>query len=117
MIGLTALFAGSLLSGCAAPSVSEMVTAGISEFQLGRLDKAKGTLEQALGLDPANPDALFYLGRIYQARGDYVRAVYYYQCALDVSPGYPEVGKYLAEAQEKAGTAGKMLRFIPEPSE
>ena len=102
-----------VLPGCGGPAPVELVKLGVSEFQLGRLDKARTALQQALDREPSNPAALFYMARIHHAEESYAQAIYYYQCCLDADPGYPEVTRYLDEAQLQAGSGGRELRFIP----
>ena len=115
--GLVLLGCAAILPGCGPPGAGDLVKAGVSEYQLGRLDKAETMLLRALDTQPSDPEALFYLGRICHDQGSYARALYYYQCCLDADPGYPAAQRYLAEAQRRAGTAGRMLRFIPDVSE
>jgi len=104
-------------AGCAPTGAGRLVSAGVCEFQLGRLDKAEEYLEQAVRDDPSHPRALFFLGRVHHAQNSLPRAIYYYQCCLDADPGYPEVGKYLRQAQREAGGIGEALRFVPLPGE
>ncbi|MDY7011138.1 MAG: tetratricopeptide repeat protein [Planctomycetota bacterium] len=104
----------SVVSGCGGPGTRQLVTRGVSQFQTGRLDEAEATLKRALAVSPSDPDALFYMGRVYHVSGFYEQAVYYYQCCLDAVPGYPGLAEYLAQAQRQAGPAGTKLRFIPD---
>ena len=114
LMGLSAWLCVVVMSGCGGPDTRQLVTRGISQFQTGRLDQAEATLKQALAVSPSDPDALFYMGRVCQARGFYEQAVYYYQCCLDAVPGYPGLTEQLAQAQRQAGPAGTKLRFIPD---
>jgi len=102
------------LSGCQAGGLEQRLKRGITDFQLGRLEKAKAQFEQALAISPSNADALFYMGQIHQAEGAYEHAIYYYQCCVDAAPGYPRVREYLASAEKQAGMVGPGLRFIPD---
>ncbi len=102
------------LSGCGGPDTRQLVRQGASQFQTGQIDKAEATLKRALAVSPSDPAALFYMGRVYHAREFYEQAVYYYQCCLDADPSYPDVSKYLSQAQRQAGPAGAKLRFIPD---
>jgi tetratricopeptide (TPR) repeat protein len=117
VIGLAVLGWAMLLPGCRPPTPEELVASGVSEYQLGRLDRAKGLLERALQGSPSDPDALFYMGRIYHADKLYVQAIYYYECCFDAHPGYPEVSKYLSQARREAGTAGQPSGSAPGLSE
>jgi tetratricopeptide (TPR) repeat protein len=99
-ISMIAVLAGAgLLSGCGAPTPAEVVQAGATDFQLGRLDKARAAMEQVLRQEPSHPDALFFMGRICQAQGLTVQARYYYECCLDAAPGYPEAEKFLRDVR------------------
>ena len=111
MIGLLTV------SGCQAGGLNQRLERGITDFQLGRLEKAKAQFEQALAISPSNPDALFYTARIHHTQGAYEHAIYYYQCCVDADPSYPRVREYLASAQRQAGLTGPGLRFIPDLAE
>ena len=117
LVGWIVLIGLLTLSGCQAVGLQQRLKRGITEFQLGRLDKAKAQLEQALAISPSNPDALFYMARAHHADGAYEHAIYYYQCCVDADPGYPQVREYLAGAQRQAGITGPGLRFIPDLAE
>ena len=114
LASLAVLVCASLLSGCGGVDTRQLVRQGVSQLQTGRLDEAEATLKRALAVSPSDPAALFYMGRVYHAQEFYEQAVYYYQCCLDADPGYPDVTKYLAQAQRQAGPAGAKLRFIPD---
>ncbi len=117
VIAFVAVALAAIPTGCASVGAGQLVRAGISQFQLGRLDKAKECLEGALRENPSHPQALFFMGRIHHAENSLARAIYFYQCCLDADPGYPEVGKYLRQAQREAGGIGEALRFVPLPPE
>ena len=104
--------AALLLSGCG-PSVAETRENGIAEFQLGHHDGAKQLLQQVLDQRPYDPQALYYMGRTMYADGEYEKAIFYLQSAVDADPGNTDARTYLAKAEEAAGAAGPALRFIP----
>ena len=106
----------AVLAGCGGPSTEKQIEQGVSQFQVGELDQAKETLTRILRGDPSNPKALFYLGRVHYAQGSFELAAYYFQCTVDSDPSFPEARKLLKESQERAGSAGPGLRFIPEPA-
>ena len=106
------MFAAAFLVGCG-PSAGRLSDKGISEFQVGRLDQAEQSLQQALDLNPSLPEALYYMGRVSHARGYYEKAVYYYQQCLDSDPRYTQANRWLAKAQEPLGRTGQTLRFLP----
>ena len=114
LIGLLVLNCAVLMAGCGTPSSAELVKAGASDFQLGRLDKARTTMELVLRAEPSHAGALFYMGRICHAERSYPQAVYYYKCCLDVDPGYPEAPKFLRDAQRQLGAMGGEPRFSPD---
>ncbi len=100
--GWVAWTCATLLAGCGAPSVEQLTLEGISEFQLGRIDRAESRLAEALQRKPFHADALFYMGRVHQAQNRYDRAAYYYACCLDAAPGYPLGQEYLTRARQQA---------------
>ena len=57
----------SMASGCKTPTTAELVRQGVAHFQVGRLDRAKTSLRQALDRKPSHPEALFYMARIHHA--------------------------------------------------
>jgi tetratricopeptide (TPR) repeat protein len=104
--------AGLLTAGCTGPDL-QLRARAIGEFQVGHVDEAKVLFSQALGRNPSDPVALYYLGRIAYAKADYEDAIYYFQCCVDSDPSYAEAYGWLSRAQKAAGSAGKLLRFIP----
>ena len=113
-IVLACLAAGTALAapGCG-PTRRQLIEQGITDFQVGRLDQAENKLSQALEKRFTDADALFFMGRICQVRGRHERAIYYYQCCLDVAPGYDAAKKHLAEARQQAGLMGSKLGGLP----
>jgi tetratricopeptide (TPR) repeat protein len=111
-LALYGLCAAFLLAGCE-PSNVELRNKGIGEFEVGHMPQAKELFERILDRNHSDRDSLYYMGRICQAEGQYERAMYYYQCALDIDPSHKDARHYLAQAQEQAGIAGQHLRFIP----
>ncbi len=55
---------------------------GNAELSLGRIDEALAAYEKVLAFDPANATANYQIAYIYQARGEYEKALYYYASAL-----------------------------------
>lgn len=107
-----AALAAVLAAGCG-PSVGELQTRGIAEFQVGHVKQARTVFEQILDRHPSHAPSLFYMGQIAHHEGKYEDAIYYFQCCLDVDPGYPQVRGWLKRSQEAAGLAGKKLRYLP----
>ncbi|MDY6913153.1 MAG: tetratricopeptide repeat protein [Planctomycetota bacterium] len=100
------------LAGCA-PSIAELRSRGIGEFQVGHIPQARQLFQQVLERNPVDTAALYYTGRIHHAEGFYEQAIYYYQCSLDADPRNAEARTWLEKAQSEAGLVGKGLRFIP----
>ena len=115
LLALTMTVAGAGLAGCRGRSYEKLISEGIADFQVGKLDAAAAKLERGLAGKPHHADGLFYMGRLHHARGQVGRAIFYYQCCLDVAPGRPGVKKHLAQAQKQAGRMGETLRFLPDP--
>jgi tetratricopeptide (TPR) repeat protein len=67
----------------------------------GNLDKAGVEFRNAAQIEPKNAEALYFNGRIAEARNNIREAFAFYQAAIDVNPGY---------AVARAGV-GKMLVF------
>lgn len=57
---------------------------GICNFQIHNAEKAQQYLEYVLNqnLDKPEPEALYYLGRLFHAKSDYLKAVNYYKLYL-----------------------------------
>ncbi len=107
-LAVCALCAMMFLSGCG-PSTGEIRTRGISQFEIGHLDKAQKDFDLVLNQSPADPESLYYMGRIAQAEGRYEQAMFYYQSCLDARPNHLPARTYLDQAQADAGLTGEML--------
>jgi len=100
-------------SGCG-PGLMETRQTAIDKFQLGKIDEAKALLDRVLSRYPSDGVSLFYMGRVYHAKGFHEQAVFYYQSCLDAEPRMTaEVRPWLDKAKADAGTAGQKLIFIP----
>ena len=60
--------------------------------------EAIALLDKVLKENPRNADALNYLGYSHRKLGDYVRALAFYQRALDVEPDHRGANEYIGEA-------------------
>jgi tetratricopeptide (TPR) repeat protein len=69
---------------------------GVSRSYMGNWDGAIEDLEFACTKNPF-PEACFYLGESYKAKGLTDKAKAAYKKALELKPGYPEAAKALAE--------------------
>jgi len=115
LLAFTMVVAVAGLSGCRGLSCEKLINEGIGDFQVGKLDDAEAKLARGLAGKPAHAAGLFYMGRLHHTRGGIARAIYYYQCCLDVAPGYPGARKHFAQARKQAGRMGETLRFLPDP--
>jgi len=107
-----------LMGGCAPDADQNSITNrndAIAAFQVGHVAEAKDMFERALSWNPADPDALYYMGRISCVEQDWERAIYYFQCCIDADPAFPTARPWLLYAEKAAGTVGDKLRFIPIP--
>ena len=104
------------LSGCGPGAYvdPEYRTNAVAAFQVGHMAEAREQFDQALGRNPSDPFALYYMGRIACAEKEWEDAIYYLQCCLDADPSYRNARTYLALAEESAGMVGPKLRFIPD---
>jgi tetratricopeptide (TPR) repeat protein len=99
---LGVLFVTFFLAGCA-PSVEQIRTRGVSQFEIGNLDNAEHDFGTVLNQRPTDPDALFYMGRVSHARGQFERAIHYYEGCLIARPDYPGAAQYLEQAKNDVG--------------
>jgi tetratricopeptide (TPR) repeat protein len=52
--------------------------------------QAESLLHKAIKLDPENPEAFFYLGKLYTSEKDYVKAIQAYDKAINLDPSSPD---------------------------
>jgi tetratricopeptide (TPR) repeat protein len=69
---------------------------GMARFYMGNADGAIEDFELACAKNPF-PEACYYLGEAYKAKGLSDEAKAAYKKALELKPGYPEASKALAE--------------------
>jgi uncharacterized spore protein YtfJ len=69
---------------------------GMARYYMGNADGAIEDFEFACAKNPF-PEACFYLGEAYKAKGLTDKAKAAYKKALELQPGYPEAAKALAE--------------------
>ncbi|MGC9455384.1 MAG: tetratricopeptide repeat protein [Phycisphaerae bacterium] len=109
---LTVVTVGLLMLGCG-PSVTEIRDQAVAQYQLGHIEQAEMNLREVLDERPYDAEALYYMGRIQQDMGRPTRAIYYYQCCLDVDPSHEMARMWLRRAEQQTGETGRRLRFIP----
>ncbi len=104
-----------LMSGCGPDANQNSITNrnnAISEFQVGHVLEAKEMFQRTLSWNPADPEALYYTGRIACVEQDWINACYYFQCCIDADPSFPTAREWFIYAEKLAGVN---LRFIPIP--
>lgn len=101
-----------MIAGCG-PSAADLRQEGIMQYQVGQGQEARQTFEQVLRIKPADGDSLYYLGRIYHDRGEYAKALAYYQMALDADPGHRSAQVYIQRAERDSGLQADTIRFVP----
>ena len=91
---------------------SEMVHFGFDKNQ-GRIDLAKENIEKAFSLKPESPDVQFAYGYYYYGcHKDYLRALEYYEYALEKEPGNAEYISYIGYAHRRLGNWDEMLQYF-----
>jgi len=98
-----AMVAISALGGCGGAAVrfASHLQRGEAFLASGNLDKAGVEFRNAAQIQPKNPRALYFNGRVAEARSNIREAYGYYQAAIDADPAY--------DAARAA--AGRMLIF------
>ncbi len=92
---------------------------GLLHFRGGHMDAALGYFEQALAIDPENPDVHYHIGRIYEARRQWAKALEEYEASYRAEPEYGqgdifrEVGKGYLHT-DKLDKAIEFLRYFLE---
>ena len=115
LLALTMIAAAAGVSGCRGRSYDKLISDGVADFQVGRLEAAAAKLERGLAGKPHHADGLFYMGRLHHTRGQLARALFYYECCLDAAPGHPGVKKHLAQVRRQLGATAETLRVVPDP--
>ena len=97
-----AMIVAASVGGCA-PSAVDIRDRAISEFQVGRIDRAEEMLRVVLDRRPFDPEALYFMGRVQHLQKNYVQADYYYRCTLDAAPGHSEARMFLRKVRQDMG--------------
>ena len=84
---------------------------GRALLQLGRQAEAAREFDQALSIDPNEPEALFYKGISAEALGKDEVASQFYERAFAVDPPHPEAGMKLAAAHFARGSLPAALEL------
>ena len=101
-LALLLISATVFVGGCA-NDVGRLKREGISEFQVGRTEKAAKLLQQALDQSPADSETLYYMGRVAHSQGKFELAAFYYSSAVDADPTNQEARKWLVRAKQDGG--------------
>jgi predicted Zn-dependent protease len=80
---------------------------GIAYFKNGQLAEATTYLRKALEIDKNNPDALLYLGKVYEATGNYTSAIEIYKELENKKPDEVEMHYNLAVAYGRTNNLGE----------
>ena len=80
----------------------------IAAFQVGRVAEAKALLERSLSWRPADPEALYYMGRIACTEQEWERAIGYFGRCIDVDPAFPTARQWLRFAEQSSGLGDKL---------
>lgn len=117
--------AGLLVAGCIEPSAKKLHEAGIQEYQVGEVVKARGMFEAALRRDPEHYESAFYAGMCHKAVAreklkmeDYPGAMreldmagYFFGLAIESYPGYMAAIQQKAEVLEMKGQYEDAVRL------
>ncbi len=113
--GASALLVVVLMAGC--DQTEQLRQTGIDEYKVGHHDRAQEMFQRVLAQNPSDPYSLFYMGRIRQTQGLYVKAFSYYQDAIESDPGFayaPAARRDMKECEQALGDLAPMLLTIPK---
>lgn len=91
-----------------------LVSEGMIDVDLRRFDAAQDALDRAQALMPEEPDAIFWLGRLYDARGEWQKALTYYEQAAYVFPYSPDPYVQIAYDDEIHGLHAAATSIVQE---
>ena len=80
---------------------------GAAYFKQGKLELAAESLRSVLTIDRTDADAIFLLGNVMAAQGNYSDAVDAYRVAIAFVPDFKEAYQAMAEAYQKQGDAAR----------
>ena len=105
-------------AGCA-PDADQFSAANrekaISAFQVGHIAEAKAMFQRALSWNPAEPEALYYMGRIACTEQDWIKAVGFFDLCLNADPSFPTAREWLKYAEDASGLGDKLRSTPPSP--
>jgi tetratricopeptide (TPR) repeat protein len=94
-----------------APAIPQDVADGFAAFNAGEMDRARIAYERALRADPRNPDALYGLAALAQARGDEAQATQLMRRIAEVDPGNAAALVTLNENADPAMQEARLLNI------
>lgn len=87
---------------------------GLMYYQADRLDDAQGAFEWSIGIDPNYSNARYFLGLIYDRKGDKQKAIEQFQMIARLNPDNAEIAQIIANLQ--AGKSALQKISPPEPA-
>ncbi len=84
---------------------------GLSLERAGKGPQAITALKEAIGLNPNSAEAHLELGKTELALGRVKEAIVDLEAALHLSPGYPQAGRLLSQAYQRAGDAKRAATY------
>lgn len=94
-----------------APAIPQDVADGFAAFNAGDMDRARIAYARALRADPHNPDALYGLAALAQARGDEAQATQLMRRITEVDPGNAAALVTLNENADPAMQEARLLNI------
>ena len=103
-----------ILSGCggARARLASHLHRGQAYLASGNLDKAGVEFRNATQIEPKNAEALYFNGRVAEARNNIREAFGFYQAAIDANPGYAPARAGVGKMFVFGGTAKRALDVI-----
>lgn len=83
--------------------VQDLLSRGVANFSVGRLEEAAAAFRKALDLSPGNADAHFNLACVLARRGDEVGRAVHLLRSLEADPGQAQAYAHLGEALFRLG--------------
>jgi len=90
---------------------------GLSLERAGKRPQAITALDEAIQLNPNSAEARLELGKTKLALGRVKEAIVDLEAALHLSPGYPQAGRLLSQAYQRAGDAQRAARYADTATE
>lgn len=98
-----------LLPGCA-PSREDLRNDAVTKFELGRNEEARASLSRLLHHYPGDAEGFYWMGRVDQAEGSYVSAMFNYRQSLDANPSFDPAREWMDKAKAQT-TVSRTAQF------